>query len=79
MRGPLKKIPLQQRLPEANLSRLPTNGVFYKHVSRADTCHIVGTVQLHKYSPPTVGKCDKSQSYFQCRANALQRMMRSHV
>jgi len=54
------------------------NGVFHRHMPRAVTCHTVGTVQLHIYSPPTVGKCDKSQSYCQCRANALQRMMRSH-
>jgi hypothetical protein len=43
--------------------RIPTTGIFDKHLSLVGTCHIVGTVYLYKYClavlvPPTIGKCD---------------------
>lgn len=33
------------------LSSVPTNGIFDKHLSLVDICHIVVTVHLYKYWP----------------------------
>ena len=54
------------------LSSVPTAGNFDEQLSRVDACHVVGAAYLSEYIrlPPTVGKCDASQSN-QRRVNGL--------